>query len=298
MGTLVSACCLGSVGFGGHLTKLQGHIHRDLIWRKSSNIMVGILADSPIRLDDQVSRNTTSPQLSSAISAPARRRAIEYSGRANRRQLCSEPYEMPRLGTQVDIQKLQRRMADMTKQYTEFKKKQKGSAQKMRDQTRLQQDSERVALNVLCQTRGNVEACQHYLTSRLGAHCPTDVKQSLEQVQQTSAGMTTQDRTDLFDGTFPESNSKTTRRATAFLREHKLANWVQGMNLDRHIAPLTTVVLKSALNLGCMPGESTTAKHKSRKQWLRRWRKRWGAAMGRIAPREHVPADVMHAKAF
>ena len=30
MGTLVSACCLGSVGFGGHLTKLQGHIHRRL----------------------------------------------------------------------------------------------------------------------------------------------------------------------------------------------------------------------------------------------------------------------------
>ena len=175
---------------------------------------------------------------------------------------------MPRLGTQVDIQKLQRRMADMRTQYTEFKKNQKEDAQKMRDQMRLQRDSERIALNVLCQTCGNVEACHLYLTSRLGAHCPTDVKQSLEQVQQTFAGMTPQDRTDLFDGTFAEWNSKTTRRATAFLREHKLANWVQGMNLDRHIAPLTTVVLKSALNLGCMPGESTTAKHKSRKQWL------------------------------
>ena len=66
----------------------------------------------------------------------------------------------------------------------------------------------------------------------------------------------------------------------------------------QHLAPVTAVVLKNAGRMGCTPSEPTAAKNKSRKQWLRRWRRRWGAVMGSIAPREHVPAGVIHAKAF
>ena len=66
----------------------------------------------------------------------------------------------------------------------------------------------------------------------------------------------------------------------------------------QHIAPVTAVVLKNACQMGCVPSEPTAATNKSRKQWLRRWRRRWGAVMGSIAPREQVPASIIHAKAF
>ena len=246
----------------------------------------------------QVSGETSASAVSLAISAPSCRRAHESFDRAHCRPLGIQPNAMPWLGGQDDIRKYQRRLVEVTANCAEMKGSLRKVAAKHKAEKRQRRQSEMIALNVLCQTDGNVAACQRYLTLRLGAHRPTDVQQSIEDVKSTFADMSPQERTDLFDGSLPESYSKPARLATAFLRELKLANWIEDVNMIQHIAPVTVVVLKNACQMGCVPSEPTAATNKSRKQWLRRWSRRWGAVMGSIARREHVPAGVIHAKAF
>ena len=246
-----------------------------------------------------MSETKVASQLSSAISAQRCRRAIGCADRAHCRPLRVEPCEMPRLGRQDDILKMERPTTEITTHLGGMRKVSERVCGETEDREAPNAAKRNSCLGrVVPDCWQFLQHANFYLTSRVGAHCPTNVQQSIEHVKQTFADVTPQDRTDLFDGSLPESRSKPSRLATAFLRERELANWVQGVNLVQRIAPLTAVVLKNALKLGCMPRESTAATHKSRKQWLPRLRERWGAAMGRIAPREHVPADVMHAKAF
>ena len=121
----------------------------------------------------QVSGVTSASAVSSAISAPSCRRAYESFDRAHCRPLGIQPNAMPRLGGQDDIRKYQRRSVEVTANCAEMKGSLRKVAEKHKAEKRQRRQSEMIALNVLCQTDGNVAACQRYLTLRLGAHRPT-----------------------------------------------------------------------------------------------------------------------------
>ena len=73
--------------------------------------------------------------------------------------------------------------------------------------------------------------------------------------------------------------------AKAFIAEYSLAQWVQQLNLSLGIAPHSRIVAVEARKLSLMQdaGQSTV---KVRKQYLRRWRRRWEMKLGIISCRE------------
>lgn len=73
--------------------------------------------------------------------------------------------------------------------------------------------------------------------------------------------------------------------AKAFIAEYSLAQWVQQLNLTLGIAPHSRIVAVEARKLSLMQeaGQSTV---KVRKQYLRRWRRRWQIKLGIISCRE------------
>lgn len=87
-----------------------------------------------------------------------------------------------------------------------------------------------------------------------------------------------------------------------FLQEQRLHAWVEQQNTEKGIAPAALTVLQVRSDL--LPpssagptGEVHEPKHRSRLQWLRRWRMRWGINLGSIAGREKVPVQDAQEKA-
>ena len=100
----------------------------------------------------------------------------------------------------------------------------------------------------------------------------------------------------------PASNTERARlrRAHAWLQEAALHSWVRELNFDKRIAPVARLALSEATRLrretpDAMP--ALPAGSRSRHQWLRRWRRRWGVALGRLAPGERPSPASCAAKA-
>ena len=82
-------------------------------------------------------------------------------------------------------------------------------------------------------------------------------------------------------------------RAKKYLAESGLCDWVTSQNVEKGIAPMSSVVLDQ------MRSRSLTrsVKRKNELQWLRRWRRRWNLKLGTFVPREVVAADEAQRKA-
>ncbi len=102
--------------------------------------------------------------------------------------------------------------------------------------------------------------------------------------------------------TAPESAAESARlrRAQKFLAEQRLHEWLEETNITKGIAPLSTVVLqRSAQGEGMSPPPALAmaTSRKSKLQWLRRWRRRWGVSMARLPPGDRPPPEECQRKA-
>ena len=77
------------------------------------------------------------------------------------------------------------------------------------------------------------------------------------------------------------------KAACKFLKEWKLHNWVETTNLQKGVAPCSSLMCQT----GGPPGIEPTAipfaigcehKHRSKLQWCRRWRRRWDVHLGKF----------------
>ena len=92
------------------------------------------------------------------------------------------------------------------------------------------------------------------------------------------------------------------KAATKFMKEWRLYDWIEQINLQQGIAPCSTIICRELAQEGiesntipaCQPRRH---KHRSRIQWLRRWRSRWDVVMGKIYPGERMSSACAQEKA-
>ena len=90
-----------------------------------------------------------------------------------------------------------------------------------------------------------------------------------------------------------KSQQRQHRAAVKFVKEWRLHHWVEAANLEKAVAPTASML--------CQPGgppgiehtaipflAASTQKHRSKLQWLRRWRRRWNVQLGKFAPGERI----------
>ena len=82
-------------------------------------------------------------------------------------------------------------------------------------------------------------------------------------------------------------------KAKRFLQELELHTWVNDANTTQGIAPMSSIVLDRAVRdtstANSAPLLRVTAPHKSKLQWLRRWRRRWQVGLGALQARDTLP---------
>ena len=110
-------------------------------------------------------------------------------------------------------------------------------------------------------------------------------------------GLSEEEINALREPTAPGKSSAPARTAAKFLRECRLAKWVEARNREQSIAPVVSLVAQEARATNCLPPEPTSTKHKCQLQWLRRWRRRWNIILGGIAAREDIPLAEARQKA-
>ena len=85
------------------------------------------------------------------------------------------------------------------------------------------------------------------------------------------------------------------KQARRFLDERRLHRWVDDTNKRKKIAPTSAVLLqetaRSSAESTVFGLVSPTTKHKSKMQWLRRWRRRWDVVLGPLAARDTLPPE-------
>ena len=99
------------------------------------------------------------------------------------------------------------------------------------------------------------------------------------------------------------SQPRILQTAMQYVREWKVFCWTRALNLDRGIAPSTSMLVRQAMVEGVQPCAARAPirpcariPHWARK-WARRWRKRWNARIGKIQAREMVSLEEARAKA-
>ena len=75
-----------------------------------------------------------------------------------------------------------------------------------------------------------------------------------------------------------------------FLVECDLEAWVERQNVTKGISPMSSLVLDKAKHALRRAGLSGARTRKGGFQWLRRWRRRWGLRLRKLAPLEK-PTD-------
>ena len=89
--------------------------------------------------------------------------------------------------------------------------------------------------------------------------------------------------------------------AVKFLKEWKLHKWVETTNLEKALAPCSSLMCQLGGPPGIEPAAipfpvGSTCKHKSKLQWCRRWRRRWNVQLGKFCAGERLEPHVAHAK--
>ena len=204
---------------------------------------------------------------------------------------------MPRLGPQVCCQKLAEKLQEVKKKEADIKHALTRCSQDKTAKLRRCRRLEEIALHVLCQSDGSRALTQEFLQRHLGEHGAQTVADTCAAVFTTYEAMSKGDVSLLRELTAPEKSTAPARTAARFLKECRLAKWVETRNMEQGIAPVVSLVAQEARATNCLPPEPESTKHKCQLQWLRRWRRRWNITMGSIPAREHIPPEEARRKA-
>ena len=99
------------------------------------------------------------------------------------------------------------------------------------------------------------------------------------------------------------SQPRLLQNAIRYVREWKVFSWTRRLNLDRGVAPSTSMLVRKAMAEGVQPCASRAPLRPCVRiprwalKWSRRWRKRWNARIGKIRAREMVSCEEARTKA-
>lgn len=89
----------------------------------------------------------------------------------------------------------------------------------------------------------------------------------------------------------------TTKRAEKIAAEYTLYAWLQKQNMMKALAPTSFHVLRQRAADPKLASQCRTQGNSgSRKQWVRRWRRRWGVQLARFATRETMSEEMCQKK--
>ena len=209
----------------------------------------------------------------------------ERAGRVYRK--CSTVYE--------DIASAQREMESLNAKLLIAKKEKAKKQQHHRAiKKRVPVGIEDIAAAIVRMTDGNYNMAETFLvqySSRIGWRKQQSISDCLEEIRLVLNSTQEDGR---LDGAANMNNKWVTSCAASFISEFRLAQWVQQQNLSLGIAPHSRTVAVEAKKLSLLQEKQASAK--VRKQFLRRWRKRWQINMGIIPCREVLPKKDMQQK--
>ena len=99
------------------------------------------------------------------------------------------------------------------------------------------------------------------------------------------------------------SQPRLLQNAIQYVREWNVFCWAKRLNLDRGVAPSTSMLVRQAMAEGVQvcasraPIRACVRIPNWARKWARRWRKRWNARIGKIQAREMVPREEARTKA-
>ena len=138
---------------------------------------------------------------------------------------------MPRLGPQVHCQTLEENLRGLRKRESEIKRALQRCSREAAGQCRRRRHLEQVALNVLCQSGGYHALVREFLKSNLREQNALLVTDSFTSVVAKYDAMSAADISALRECTAPENSSPQARAASRFLKESRLATWVETRNM-------------------------------------------------------------------
>jgi len=204
---------------------------------------------------------------------------------------------MPRLGPQVCCQTIEEKLKELKRNQSDIKRELLGRRRDKAANCRRRRHLEEAALHVLCQSGGSHTLMQEFLGRNLGEQGAQTVTDSIVAVRATYDAMSPKDTDALREPAAPDKSPAQARAAAKFLKECRLAKWVETRNMEQSIAPVVSLVAQEARATHCLPPEPTSTKPKSQLQWLRRWRRRWNITLGSIPARENIPPEEARRKA-
>ena len=90
--------------------------------------------------------------------------------------------------------------------------------------------------------------------------------------------------------------------AKRVISEWHIVQWGSNLNMHQGVAPSTASILEKAQAAGHVLPKTVFARTRNgrpgstARMWASRFRKRWGAAIGKVKQNEHIPLDVLRAK--
>lgn len=144
---------------------------------------------------------------------------------------------------------------------------------------------------------GDEQAARLWLKKQ-GIVDATILDEAMEQVRKAMAGYTPGAVTGSAEGSaavLPAGLLPT--RLQKFKNEYRLHGWIQAQNLQKGLLPCSCDVLEKRATI-CDEGISLSSSRRARKQWLRRFRKRWDISLGRLQFREKLSDSEMQTKAL
>ena len=99
------------------------------------------------------------------------------------------------------------------------------------------------------------------------------------------------------------SQPRLLQNAIRYVREWNVFCWARHLNLDKGVAPSTSMLVRQAMAEGVQvcaaraPIRACVRIPNWARKWARRWRKRWSARIGKIQAREMVSHEEARAKA-
>ena len=202
-----------------------------------------------------------------------------------------DPPVMPRLVPQVCEKKIEAKLQQLTTTECEVKKALQQCHKDKIAMRRRRHHVEQAALNVLCLSGGSHVLTQEFLEKELGQQGRETVTNSFNAVVAAYEGMSDKEIRTMREPTASAKNTAKARTAERFLKEFRLATWVETRNMEQSIAPVVSLVAQEARAINCLPPQPTSTKHKSQLQWLRRWRRRWNISLGCMPARERIPPE-------
>ena len=150
----------------------------------------------------------------------------------------------------------------------------------------------------------NMDAASKYLQN-LGASrgWPAKAEWQLRRIVEDLFLASDNDKLASLTRTAEPSQPRLLQNAMQYVREWNVFCWAKRLNLDRGVAPSTSMLVRQAMAEGVQacaaraPIRACVRIPNWARKWARRWRKRWNARIGKIRARDMVPREEARAKA-